>query len=136
MTSATFTQTISFGDCDPAGIVFYPNIFRWVDAAFHRMLLPHGGHAAICTTLGGLGIGLVDISAQFHAPMRDGDTLTIDVGITSWSSRSLTVTYDGRVGDTVTFTGKEVRCLFEKTKDGIVAADAEKLRILLESGGV
>jgi len=24
---------IEFGDCDPAGIVFYPNFQRWMDAA-------------------------------------------------------------------------------------------------------
>ena len=24
---------IEFGDCDPAGIVFYPNFQRWIDAA-------------------------------------------------------------------------------------------------------
>ena len=23
---------IEFGDCDPAGIVFYPNFQRWIDA--------------------------------------------------------------------------------------------------------
>ena len=24
---------VEFGDCDPAGIVFYPNFLRWMDAA-------------------------------------------------------------------------------------------------------
>ena len=28
-----FPVTIHFGDCDPAGIVFYPNFLRWMDAA-------------------------------------------------------------------------------------------------------
>jgi 4-hydroxybenzoyl-CoA thioesterase len=28
-----FRVTIQFGDCDPAGIVFYPNFQRWMDAA-------------------------------------------------------------------------------------------------------
>ena len=25
-----------FGDCDPAGIVFFPNYSRWMDAASHH----------------------------------------------------------------------------------------------------
>jgi acyl-CoA thioesterase FadM len=29
---------VQFGDCDPAGIVFYPNYLAWFDAAFGRML--------------------------------------------------------------------------------------------------
>lgn len=33
---------ITFGDCDPAGIVFYPNAFRWMDAGFHTLLRPVG----------------------------------------------------------------------------------------------
>jgi len=30
--------TVEFGDCDPAQIVFYPNYFRWMDAASLRAL--------------------------------------------------------------------------------------------------
>ena len=26
---------VKFGDCDPAGIVFYPNFYRWFDEAVH-----------------------------------------------------------------------------------------------------
>ena len=28
-----FRVTVQFGDCDPVGIVFYPNFQRWIDAA-------------------------------------------------------------------------------------------------------
>ena len=28
-----FTVDVHFGDCDPAGIVFFPNFSRWMDAA-------------------------------------------------------------------------------------------------------
>ena len=31
-------MTIEWGDCDDAGIVFYPNYFRWFDNAFHHLL--------------------------------------------------------------------------------------------------
>ena len=29
----TLSVTVEFGDCDPAQIVYYPNFFRWMDAA-------------------------------------------------------------------------------------------------------
>ena len=25
--------TVNWGDCDPAGIVFYPNFYKWMDEA-------------------------------------------------------------------------------------------------------
>jgi len=32
MLKNTHTQTIEWGDCDPAGIVFYPRYFAYFDA--------------------------------------------------------------------------------------------------------
>ena len=34
--------TVEFGDCDPAQIVFYPNFFRWMDAASLHFFAPAG----------------------------------------------------------------------------------------------
>jgi 4-hydroxybenzoyl-CoA thioesterase len=31
--SVIYTVRVEFGDCDPAGIVFFPNFSRWMDAA-------------------------------------------------------------------------------------------------------
>jgi 4-hydroxybenzoyl-CoA thioesterase len=126
------TYEITFGDCDPAGIVFYPNTFRWMDAAFHKLLRKHGGHAYLCETLGALGVGLVDASAQFQKPMRDGEQLSLRIANLKWSRRTLTIHYGGEVDGSARFKGHEVRCLFKETKDGIVAGEIEQLRQLLE----
>lgn len=124
---------ISFGDCDPVGIVFYPNAFRWMDAAFHALLRDHGGHARIARKLGALGLGVVDSSARFHRPMLDGDRLELGVQLTEWSRRSFTLEYKGTVAEALVFAGKEVRCLFTRVNGGIVAGDITPLRELLET---
>ena len=31
-------RTVEWGDCDPAGIIFYPTYYRWMDAASWRSL--------------------------------------------------------------------------------------------------
>ena len=36
------SHEIAWGDCDDAGIVFYPHFFRWMDTAFHRWLRERG----------------------------------------------------------------------------------------------
>jgi len=123
---------ITFGDCDPAGIVFYPNTFRWMDAAFHKLLRAHGGHAYLCEKLDALGLGLVDASVQFQRPMRDGEQLNLRIATLEWSRRTLNIHYDGEVDGSTRFKGHEVRCLFKETKDGIVAGEIEQLRQLLE----
>lgn len=52
----TLDTFISFGDCDPAGIVFYPNFFGLFDRTFHAWLMAHGGHVAICEAIGAKGL--------------------------------------------------------------------------------
>lgn len=132
----TLTLDVNFGDCDPARIVFYPNAFRWMDASFHHLLRDYGGHAELCSTLGALGLGLVDASAQFRRPMRDGDRLNVQVSVAEWTLRSVALAYKGTVGDVTTFAGREVRCLFTRTDAGIVAGDLSQLRALMEQADV
>ncbi|MDF3416324.1 acyl-CoA thioesterase [Sulfitobacter sp. M57] len=134
--SQTQTFDISFGDCDPVGIVFYPNAFRWMDATFHTLLRRYGGHSQVCKQLEAVGLGLVDASAQFKHPMRDGDTLDLRTQVVEWSQRTVTLGYEGRVQGKLAFTGREVRCLFKRSQNSIVAADLAQLRELLEGPNV
>ncbi|MGS4919383.1 4-hydroxybenzoyl-CoA thioesterase [Mameliella alba] len=131
MMRATNPVQVVFGDCDPAAIVFYPNIFRWMDGAFHHMLRPLGGHQYICDALGIVGIGLVEVGARFRSPIRDGDTLLVEGHVSEWARRTLTLSYTGRVGDNLAFEGTEVRCLFTRGENGIVAGDTTDFREML-----
>jgi 4-hydroxybenzoyl-CoA thioesterase len=45
------TWTVDWGDCDPAGIVFYPRYFAWFDRAAHRFFEAKGlDHHTVRTT--------------------------------------------------------------------------------------
>jgi 4-hydroxybenzoyl-CoA thioesterase len=132
MNTRIYEVTVSFGDCDPAGIVFYPNILRWVDASFHNLLRPLGGHARMCEALQALGIGAVESSAQFLSPLRDGDLLIIDAEVADWGRKTLTLAYTGSVGERTAFQVKESRCLFMARDSGIVAAEVGALRAMMQ----
>lgn len=124
---------ISFGHCDAAGIVFYPNFFRWFDRCFHTFLLErHGGHAALCRQLGARGIGLMNADADFRSPGLDGDLFTLDLGPIDWANRSLTVPYTGRIGDRVLVEGYETRGIFAEREGRLTAAPTDQLRALIE----
>lgn len=70
---------IEFGDCDPAGIVFYPNYFRMFDACTAGLLENALGQTKVEWTkrFGILGIPMVDTGARFLKPCRYGDRVTV-----------------------------------------------------------
>jgi 4-hydroxybenzoyl-CoA thioesterase len=129
------SQQVTFGDCDPAGIVFYPNYFGWFDRTFHDWLRRFGGHAGICKEIGAVGIGLMEVSAKFQSPARDGDTLDIRLTIEAWDRKALRLAYEASISDRIVVVGTEVRGLFKATATGIMAAEMQELRACLERHG-
>jgi 4-hydroxybenzoyl-CoA thioesterase len=131
----TWSQPVTFGDCDPAGIVFYPNFFAWFDRTFHDWLRLHGGHTKICNALGAVGLGLMEVNAKFRAPLRDGDTLDIQLSIEAWDRKALRLSYEGQVNGKTAVLGSEARGLFKTAPTGIIAADMQDLKAHLERHG-
>ena len=125
---------IEFGDCDPAGIVFYPRFFGWFDATFQRWLRERGeDQASIRKRFGAAGTGLMEADARFQAPLRPGDTLTIAIVALDWGERSLRVAYRGTKDGRPALEGHETRGLFVPRADGTLrAAPLVPLRELLE----
>ncbi|MEM9740891.1 MAG: acyl-CoA thioesterase [Pseudomonadota bacterium] len=120
--------TVSFGDCDPAGIVFYPNIFAWLDRTFHGFLREAGGgHGAICAALGLKGVGLVEAHCGFRSPLVDGNALTVTITDIDWGERGFRVAYSGDVGARPAFKGYEDRALFVEQDGRMRAGDARLL---------
>lgn len=103
MFSNTTKLEIQFGDCDPAGIVYYPNYFRFFDNATAALLSAAFGmhkrhwiekHAIV-------GIPMVDTGAKFTKPSRFGDLVEIRSEITALGRSSFSVRHtlvnDGQI---------------------------------------
>lgn len=130
------TIDISFGDCDPAEIVYYPNYFSWFDAAFHGFLKSHGlDHAILRERLQTAGTGLFEAGASFRAPARYGDRLEIAAEVAEWRDKSVRLSYRGQVGERLVVEGFEVRGLFRHDGRRLRAAPVAPLRELLEKAG-
>ncbi|MGK2226409.1 acyl-CoA thioesterase [Devosia sp.] len=84
---------IEFGDCDPAGIVFYPNYFRMFDASTAYLFEAALGIKKIAWVkkYGIVGIAMVDTGAKFSKPSRFGDVVTIETSITELRRSSFVV---------------------------------------------
>jgi 4-hydroxybenzoyl-CoA thioesterase len=123
---------VSFGDCDPAGIVYYPNFFRWMDGTFHAFLTERaGGHATLCRALGARGLGLMDTQLAFRSPATEGMSLRYEITAIDWSSRSYRVGYRATAGDRVVLDGHELRGVFVERDGRLAAGGTEALRTAL-----
>ncbi|MFM2053375.1 MAG: hypothetical protein RL456_1412 [Pseudomonadota bacterium] len=115
----TYTLRVEFGDCDPAQIVWFPNFFRWADAAsrhfFVRCGLPSWKETE--RERGILGTPLVDTQARFLRPASYGDELTIDSTVTEWRRKSFVMTHRIRRGETTLVEITEVR-VFARRRAG------------------
>lgn len=116
----TCDQRIDWGDCDEAGLVFYPNYFRWMDAAFHR-LCAAAGHSqrSLRRDHGVYGTPLVNASCGFTAPATYGETLQIETEVSRWGESSMTLAYRfNRHGEPIA-TGCESRVFARRGPEGI-----------------
>jgi 4-hydroxybenzoyl-CoA thioesterase len=84
----TFTNTrkvrIEWGDCDPAGIVFYPRYFEIFDASTSALFERALGMTKFQSlkAFNFAGYPLARTRARFVRPTRYGDDVTVDTAVT------------------------------------------------------
>ena len=84
---------VEWGDCDEAGIVFYPNYFYWFDCTFQRMLRSRElGQRQLRSRFGAV-TPLVDVGAKFLGPVRYDDVLRIEAAVVDWAERKFRTAY-------------------------------------------
>jgi 4-hydroxybenzoyl-CoA thioesterase len=84
-----FSVDIHFGDCDPAGIVFFPNFSRWMDAASLAFFMECGlpPWRELVKTRGIVGTPLLEINTKFHKAATYGETILIDTWVEEWRAK-------------------------------------------------
>lgn len=105
---------IYFFDTDMAGVVHHSNYLRYMEAA-RIEFLSHIGFPYHTLQAQNIGLAPVDVSIQYHAPLRLGDECEVTVRLKQLKRASLTLTQTILLGDTVC-TSAEVTlaCLNEK----------------------
>jgi 4-hydroxybenzoyl-CoA thioesterase len=106
----SITFSVDFGDCDPAGIVFYPNFYRWFDRGTHAMAAAVGLNMAQLKAERGLICWpLVDTGARFISPASPGDVLSLESSITEWGRKTFRVKHTIKHGERLVCEGFEIR---------------------------
>ena len=101
---------IEWGDCDPAGIVYFPRFFEYFDACTNALFERAGFRKAeMLKTYGLLGIPMIDTRAQFYVAVSFGETVTVETRIVEWGRSSFQVEHKLYKGSELAAEGKEKR---------------------------
>ena len=102
---------VEFGDCDPAGIVYFPNFMRWIDAASRNYFVACGVPSWRDTeeSHGIIGTPIVDTHAKFVRPATYGDRISVETSVSEWRNRSFVMKHVIRRGGDVLVEATEVR---------------------------
>jgi 4-hydroxybenzoyl-CoA thioesterase len=117
-----------WGDCDPAGIWFYPTLFRWLDATAHHLFRELGvTPRTLVEPPAPIGLPVVEARAQFRAPARFYDRVEVRCAAAEVRARRFRLEYrvvrpraEGELE--VLATAYEVRVCVAKHPDGSIAA--------------
>jgi len=90
---ATFPCQVHWGDCDPAGIIFYPTYFRWMDAACWAFFAG-AGYDAKRMRAEHLAMPLVSAECQFLYPAEQGDRCEVRSRIARFGGKSFVVSHE------------------------------------------
>ena len=104
-----FPCQVHWGDCDPAGIIFYPTYFRWMDAATWGFM-NSVGYPPKRMRDEHLSMPLVSADCQFLHPALHGDQCEVRSRIARFGGKSFVVAHEMLRNDgTVLAKGSETR---------------------------
>jgi 4-hydroxybenzoyl-CoA thioesterase len=111
--------TVEWGDCDPAGIVYYPSYFRWCDQATHRLFLRAGlKRDDVTSGQWKEGTPLVAAECSFRRASQPGEKLSIESHVDRFGRSSFTIRHVFRdASGLVAAEGTETRIFARKDGD-------------------
>lgn len=107
-----YSFKIQFGDTDPAGIVFYPNYYRWMDAATHHTF-EEIGYPTVSLMAENLAMPLLEANCVFKSPGYYHHTVTVHTDIEYVKSKVFKLRHAFYDGETLLAEGYEVRAWVE-----------------------
>ncbi|HEX4407814.1 MAG TPA: thioesterase family protein [Xanthobacteraceae bacterium] len=111
MLTNTRALRIEWGDCDPAGIVFYPRYFAMFDASTAYLIERAAGMSKFEYLKAFMLVGhpVVETRAQFRVPTRFGDEISIESKVASCGRSSVKIEHRLSKGGVLAVEGFETR---------------------------
>jgi 4-hydroxybenzoyl-CoA thioesterase len=117
--TTVFEIKVQFGDCDPAGIVFFPNFSKWMDASSMHFFMACGvpPWRELVKTRGIVGTPLLEVNTKFHQPATYGETLQIHTSVVEWRAKVFIQKHVVMRADVVLCVGVETRAFVNHPSD-------------------
>ena len=114
--TVVYDVQVVFGDCDPAGIVFFPNFSRWMDASSLNFFVQCGvlPWRELVKSTGIIGTPLLEIHTKFSRPATYGETLQIHTSVEEWRSKVFIHRHIVKRGDVLICEGTETRAFCQR----------------------
>lgn|SRR5512139_1572164 len=121
------TVNVQFGDCDPGGIVFFPNFSRWMDAASLMFFTQCGvpPWRTLERERGIVGTPLLEINTKFLKTVTYGETIVITTQVEEWRRVAFIQVHRVTRGLDLVCEGREVRAFVRRDEH-----DPERLRAM------
>ena len=117
--TTTYRVRLEFGDCDPAGIVFYPNFQRWMDSASLAFFMQCGvaPWRELVKTRGIVGTPLLEIATRFITAATYAEELEIATHVSEWRAKVFVQQHRVTRGGTLICEGRETRAFVRRDAD-------------------
>jgi 4-hydroxybenzoyl-CoA thioesterase len=102
---------VRFGDCDPAGIVFFPNFHRWLDASSLHFFMQCGVPPwyELTPVNGIIGTPLLEHNTRFVKTATFGERIEVHTCVSEWRARTFVHTHRVMRDGELLCEGTEVR---------------------------
>ncbi len=122
--TTTMTVEVRFGDCDPAGIVFFPRYHRWMDAASLHFFTTFGVPPwHVLERINGIiGTPMLEHHTRFMRSANYGETLEIRTEVEEWRPKVF-------VQKHVIYRGADLLCESRETRAFCVRDPDDRARI-------
>lgn len=110
---------VHFGDCDPAGIVFFPNFSRWMDQSSLAFFMACGlpPWRELEKTRGIVGTPVLEISTRFIASATYGEDLVVETSVEEWRTKVFVHRHRVLRDETLLCESREVRAFVGRDPD-------------------
>lgn len=107
----TIARDVTWGDCDPAGIIYYPTYFRWIDAGTWNLFFAAGfTPASLRAEYPGMDMPAGSSAMEFRFPPTFGDKVEVRSHVEHWGGKSFKVLHEiVRTDGVLLANGRETR---------------------------
>ncbi len=94
MGSIEYWFKVNWGDTDAAGIVFYPNFYKWMDQASHHFFSKLGYPTSKMFTENHVSIPIVEAKCQFQSPLFFDDEVCVQSSIVELRDKAFKIQHE------------------------------------------